>query len=137
MILAALAPVALAASAATTPQAQIEAAMAESATGWNSGDLDRFMSVYAGDAVYASGKDMARGKEEITRRYAGSFAGGANARGRLSFRPMAWRTLSNVHMLLVARWTLTPASAAAQTGLTTLVFERRKSGWQIISDHSS
>lgn len=142
MIGALLAPVAIAAAASPTPQATspaaaIEAEMAASAAGWNAGSLERFMGVYADDAVYASGKELARGKAAIASRYAKSFADGANSRGRLSFQPMAWRTISNVHMLLVARWMLAPADGSAQTGLTTLLFERRKEGWRIIADHSS
>jgi uncharacterized protein (TIGR02246 family) len=132
-----LAQAAIVASPAATPQAAIEAEMAASGAGWNAGALDRFMAVYAEDAVYASGKELARGKAEIAKRYAKSFAEGANSRGRLSFQPVAWRTISNVHMLLVSRWTLTPATGAAQSGLTTLLFERRKQGWRIIADHSS
>ncbi len=131
-----IAPIAIAAAAAT-PQAAIEAEMAASAAGWNAGSLDRFMAVYADDAIYASGRELARGKAEIARRYAASFSGATNSRGRLSLQPVAWRTISNVHMLLVARWTLKPANGEAQTGLTTLLFERRKEGWRIISDHSS
>lgn len=132
-----LAQAAIVASPAATPQAAIEAEMAASGAGWNAGALDRFMAVYAEDAVYASGKELARGKAEIAKRYARSFADGANSRGRLSFQPVAWRTISNVHMLLVSRWTLTPTTGAAQSGLTTLLFERRKQGWRIIADHSS
>lgn len=143
MIQALLMPVAAAAAViapqatAPTPQTAIEAEMAGSAAGWNSGSLERFMAVYADDAVYATGKELAGGKAAIAGRYAKSFADGANSRGRLSFQPVAWRTISNVHMLLVARWTLTPSAGEAQTGLTTLLFERRKEGWRIIADHSS
>lgn len=141
MIHALLAPMMIAAAVqaapAEAPTAAIETEMAASAAGWNAGSLERFMAVYADDAVYASGKDLARGKAAIAERYKKSFADGANSRGRLSFQPVAWRTISNVHMLLVARWTLTPAGGEPQTGLTTLLFERRKAGWRIISDHSS
>ncbi|MCD2315208.1 SgcJ/EcaC family oxidoreductase [Sphingomonas sp. IC-11] len=137
MIQAMLTPVAAAAAALASPQAAIEAEMAASAAGWNAGSLERFMAVYADDAVYASGKELARGKAAIASRYAKSFADGANSRGRLAFQPVAWRTISNVHMLLVARWSLTPAAGEAQGGLTTLLFERRKEGWRIIADHSS
>lgn len=141
MIHALLAPVMIAsavqAAPAEAPTAAIEAEMAASAAGWNSGSLERFMAVYADDAVYASGKELARGKAAIAARYEKSFADGANSRGRLSFQPVAWRTISNVHMLLVARWTLTPSAGEPQSGLTTLLFERRKAGWRIISDHSS
>ncbi len=124
---------------AATPQADIEAAMTASAAGWNAGDLDRFMAVYAPDAIYAAGGKLTRGKPAIAALYQKSFATGGNTRGKLTFQPMAWRTISNVHHLLVARWTLTPAAGAGkvETGLTTLLFERRKEGWRIISDHSS
>jgi uncharacterized protein (TIGR02246 family) len=132
-----LIPVALAAAASTTPQAEIERTMAASSAGWNAGDLDRFMAVYADDAVYVSGPELARGKAAIAQRYAKSFAAGTNTRGMLSLQPVAWRPLSAVHTLMVARWTLRSAQGVSQTGLTTLVFERRKTGWQIIVDHSS
>lgn len=126
-----------AAAAAATPQAQVEAGMADSAAGWNAGDLSRFVAIYAPDAIYASGSDVVRGREAISARYAKSFAAGGNTRGRLSFQPVAWRPLSAVHLVHVARWTLTSATGAPQSGLTTLLFERRKEGWRIISDHSS
>lgn len=127
-----------AAAAGVTPQAQVEAAMADSAAGWNAGDLTRFTAIYADDAVYVAGDAVVRGKDAIAARYAKSFANGGNTRGRLSFQSVMWRPLSAVHLLHVARWTLTPtAGATPQTGLTTLLFERRKEGWRIISDHSS
>ena len=137
MIHALLMPIALAAAPVATPQAEIENAMAASAAGWNAGNLDRFMAVYAEDAMYVSGKEVARGKAAIAQRYAKSFAAGGNTRGTLSFQPVAVRTLSSVHMLLLARWSLSPAAGEPQSGLTTLLFERRKAGWRIIADHSS
>ncbi|WP_375249497.1 YybH family protein [Sphingomonas sp.] len=142
MLIAPLIGMALVAAPAATAsgdaQAQISAAMTDSATGWNDGDLTRFMAIYADDAIYAAGKEIAGGREAIAARYAKSFAAGGNTRGRLSFQPLAWRRLSAVHMLFVARWTLTPPGGVApQTGVTTLLFERRKPGWRIISDHSS
>lgn len=132
-----LAPIALTVAAVASPQAAIEAELAASSAGWDAGDIERFIAVYADDAVYVSGKDVVRGKASIAQRYAKSFGVGANSRGVLSIQPVAWRTLSSVHMLLVARWTLTPPGAPPQVGLTTLLFERRKAGWRIISDHSS
>ena len=125
----------VAANPAEDPQADIEAALAASGAGWNAGDLDRFMAVYADDAIFTSGGAVKRGKAEIARSYARSVAGPANARGTLSVKPVVWRPLSQLHMLLVARWTL--AGATSESGLTTLQFERRKAGWQIIADHSS
>lgn len=132
-----LAPVVLVATAAASPQAEIESALTTSAAGWDDGNLERFVAIYADDAVFVSGGKIARGRAEIAKNYAKSFTGAANVRDRLSIQPVAWRTLSKVHVLFVGRWTLAPAGAAPQTGLTTLLFERRKAGWQIISDHSS
>ena len=124
-------------TATTSPQAAIEAALADSAAAWNAGDADRFMALYADDAIFAAGDTIARGKGEIAAHYAKSFAMGSTERGRLSLQPLAWRPLSAVHMLLVARWMLKPAAgAASEQGVTTLLFERRKAGWRIISDHS-
>lgn len=124
--------------AQTTPQAQITAAMNDSAAAWNRGDLKGFMALYAADALFAGGNTLKRDTNEIAAGYAKSFVPGGNARGKLSFEMLAWRTLSPVHQLLVARYTLTPADGAKpQQGLTTLLFERRKAGWKIISDHSS
>ena len=126
------------AAPAATPQADIEREMAASAAGWNAGDLAAFMACYAPDAIYVAGGKLVSGKDAIAAVYTKSFAAGSNTRGKLTFQPMAWRTISNVHQLLVARWTLTPRDGAkVETGLTTLLFERRKEGWRIISDHSS
>ena len=129
---------ALIAAPATDPRGDIEASMTTSAAGWNAGDLDRFVAVYADDAVFVTGKGLLRSKAEIMDHYRPSFAVGGNKRGKLSFRMLAWRTISNVHELLIARWALTPAGGGApETGMTTLLFERREQGWRIISDHSS
>ena len=134
-IAAAAAAVAQPVAAART---DIAASMTDSAAGWNAGNLDRFVAVYADDAMFATTKGLLRGKAEITDHYRPGFANGGNARGKLGFQMLAWRTISTVHQLLVARWTLTPGDGARpETGLTTLLFERRKEGWRIISDHSS
>ena len=112
----------------SAPQAAVQAAMAASTAGWNAGDLDRFVAIYAKDAMYVTSKGVVRGKAEIAERYRASFEAGGNVRGTLSMQMLAFRTLSDVHQLLVARWTLTPAGEGAkvETGLTTLVFERSR-----------
>lgn len=133
-----LAPVALIAAAPATDEAAragILAAMAASAAGWSAGDLERFMAIYADDAVYVTAKGLVRGKAAIAARYRASFTGGGNARGRLSFGETSFRRIDATHELMWARWTLT--GATSETGMTTLLFERRREGWRIVSDHSS
>ncbi len=121
--------------AAAARQGAIAAAMAASAAGWNAGDLDAFMAVYADDAVYVTAKGVVRGRAAIAARYAPSFQGGGNIRGRLEFEPLVERPLGPDRRLFVARWTL--RGREVQTGLTTLVFERRGPAWKIVADHSS
>ncbi len=126
----------LLAAAPATPQAAIAAAMADSAAGWNTGDLDRFMAVYADDAVYVTPKGLVRGKAAIAARYRPSFANGRNVRGALSFRMLGDRRIDATHHILFAEWVLT-GGVETQAGMTTLVFERRGERWQIVADHSS
>ena len=127
--------IAAAVQAAPASAGSIAAAMADSAAGWNAGDLDRFMALYADGAVYVTAKGVVEGKRAIAARYAPSFAKGGNRRGRLSFQPLVERPIDPEHRLYIARWRLD--SAKVQTGLTTLLFERRGGRWLIVSDHSS
>lgn len=141
MIVAALAlcaPVA-AAPAAPTALAQVEAAMGLSAAGWNAGSLERFVAIYADDATFVGKDGLVQGKAAIAARYRPSFAGRANSRGRLSFDFLGHRVIGAAQLLLFARWRLQPADSAkpAETGMTTLLFERRRDGWKIVADHSS
>ncbi|SFP62965.1 YybH family protein [Sphingomonas rubra] len=125
----------LAAQVAAAPASLLAAPMAASAAGWNAGDLTAFMAVYADDALFVTAKGVVRGKAAIAARYAPSFAKSGNTRGRLSFEPLVERTIDATHRLLVARWTLT--GAKVESGMTTLLFERRGGAWKIIADHSS
>ena len=127
---------AMLAAAPAGPQVAITAAMTDSAAGWNAGDLDRFMAVYAHDAVYVTPKGLLRGKAAIADRYRASFRNGGNARGKLSFRMLGGRPIDAAHHILFAQWVLTGA-VETTSGMTTLVFERRGDVWRIVADHSS
>ena len=125
-----------AAPAQVPAETAIRQAMEASVAGWNAGDLARFMAVYADDAVFVTPKGLLRGKEAIAAKYRPSFRGVGNARGTLTFAFLEMRGIDPRHALLFARWTLTGASTA-ESGMTTLVFERRGTLWRIIADHSS
>ena len=115
----------------------VATAMADSAAGWNTNDLDRFLAVYADDAVFVTGDGdgLARGKAAIAARYRKNYGATGKLRGTLSFKPIVERALDPTHRLYIARWTLT--GDKMKTGMTTLVFERRGDKWLILSDHSS
>ncbi len=127
---------AAAAPAQGSAETAIRQAMETSAAGWNAGDLARFMAVYADDAVFVTPKGLLRGKEAISTKYQPSFRGVGNARGTLTFAFLEMRGIDPRHAMLFARWTLTGPSTV-ESGMTTLVFERRGTAWQIIADHSS
>ncbi len=132
-------PFALIAATAAAPvpaETAIRQAMEASAAGWNAGDLARFMAVYADDAVFVTPKGLLRGKPAIADKYRPSFRGIGNARGTLSFAFLEMRGIDPRHTMLFARWTLTGPSTT-ESGMTTLVFARRGTVWQIIADHSS
>lgn len=127
------------------PRAQIEAAMAGSAQGWNRGDLDAFLDIYADDpgTSFTGSKGIERGLAPIRARYAKNYPGqfGPGDRPKrtlLSFVFEDFQLIGTTHAHLIARWTLTPAAGAAvQTGMTSLLFRRTVSGWKIVADHSS
>jgi len=134
-VMASVAPP-VAAADQTPASVQIRQAMEASAAGWNAGDLARFMAIYADDAVFVTAKRLLRGKTAIAAKYQPSFRGTGNARGTLSFTFVEMRGIDPAHAMLFARWTLTGANAS-ETGMTTLVFERRDGAWKVIADHSS
>ncbi len=129
----------------TSPRAQIEAAMSDSAQGWNRGDLDAFLAVYSHDpgTSFTGAKGVERGLGPIRARYAKNYAGqfGPGERPKhtlLSFGFEDFRLIGRTYAHLIARWTLTPAAGgAAQTGMTSLLFRREARGWKIVADHSS
>jgi uncharacterized protein (TIGR02246 family) len=120
----------------------VMAALQDSAAGWNAGDLDRFLAVYA-DApttTYVTATGLAHGKVEIASHYRVYFGGPKDAeRGKLSFEPLDFRLLDPTHALLIARYSVTPAGTRTEawSGPTSLVFEKRAEGWKIVADHSS
>jgi uncharacterized protein (TIGR02246 family) len=127
------------AAAAASPAAEATAVLMASGAGWNAGKLDDFAAAYAPDATFVTADGLVQGRGAIADHYRPSFVNGTNKRGKLSFDVMGSRIVSRAHVLLWARWRLQPADAAAkpETGMTTLLFERRPEGWRIISDHSS
>ncbi|MGO1304447.1 MAG: YybH family protein [Sphingomonas parapaucimobilis] len=132
-----LSPMAVHAAApvADPAEAAIRTAMLDSAQGWSMGDLDRFMAIYAPDAVFVGSKGLIQGKPAIADSYRKSFAGGANSRGQLRFDFLHLKRIGD-RRILFARWNLS-GGAKSESGMTTLIFERRADGWKIISDHSS
>ncbi|MEG3180500.1 YybH family protein [Sphingomonas sp. LT1P40] len=127
------------------PRIQIQAAMEDSAEGWNAGNLDAFLAVYADDpgTSFTGAKGIERGLAPIRARYAAKYVdqfgpGDRPKRTALTFQFEDFQLIGKTHAHLIARWTLTPAAGGtAMTGMTSLLFRREAKGWKIIADHSS
>lgn len=128
------------ASAASAEQGAVEAAMADSAAGWNAGDLARFMAVYSEtpETSFVTREGVLRGKAVMSERYRTKYDfANAAKRGVLTFETLDFRLLDPTHAIYVGRYTLTYADGKTQSGPTSLVFARESGGWKIIADHSS
>lgn len=118
----------------------VTAALAESAAGWNSGNLDRFMGIYSEDPAtsFVSKDGLLRGRETLAERYRTKYTFADPARrGSLSFETLDFRLLGADHALYVGRYTLVYPDGKTLSGPTSLVFAREGDSWRIVADHSS
>lgn len=109
-----------------------------SAAGWNAGDLDAFMAVYAesGETTYVGGSGLRVGYDAIRERYAPLFRPGAD-RDSLRFEDLRVRALGSDVALGVARYVLHDGREVTGAGPFTLVLRRVGDEWRIVHDHSS
>lgn len=125
---------------ATTARSGVEAAMTDSAAGWNAGDLARFMRIYsdAPDTSFVTKEGVLRGKAVMAERYRTRYDfENVAKRGLLSFATLDFRLLDRAHALYIGRYTLRGGDGSVQSGMTSLVFRKEAGGWRIIADHSS
>ncbi|CAN5622324.1 DUF4440 domain-containing protein [soil metagenome] len=125
--------------APASAQHAVERAMADSAAGWNAGNVARFMAIYsaAPDTSFVVKDGLIRGKPAMIARYREryDFADAAK-RGTLTFTTLDFRELGPAHALYIARYLLTYPDGKTASGPTTLVFAREHGTWRIIADHS-
>ena len=107
-----------------------------SATYWNQGQLDRFMTSYENSpsTTYVSSKSIIHGYDAIREHYASTYRGGHT--GTLSFSDLSTRPLGQDFAVVVARWHLAMHDKSHPSGIFSLVLHRSGSGWHIITDHS-
>jgi uncharacterized protein (TIGR02246 family) len=123
--------------------AAIEAAMTDSAAGWNAGDMDRFLAVYSADpqTSFVGSGGLVRGRAAMEERYREAYDWSQPdpaERGVLTFETEEVRPLGPDHALFIGRYMLTyPDGRDPATGYTSLVFAREGGSWRIIADHSS
>ncbi|UYY78325.1 DUF4440 domain-containing protein [Sphingomonas sp. R1] len=118
----------------------IDAAMAQSITGWNAGQVDRFLEVYsdAPETSFVAGEGLVRGKPAMKARYQTRYSFDDPAkRGVLTIERLDYRPLGRGYALYIGRYTLSYPDGHTASGPTSVVFHHEAGGWKIIADHSS
>lgn len=121
---------------AAEARAGVTALLAHGAGAWNRGDLDGFISDYAPDATFVTGRGVVRGAAAIRERYAPRFGPGG-VRDSLSFRDIEVDLLGLDVANAVAFYVLMRGDSVTATGPTSLVVRRVEGRWRIVHDHSS
>lgn len=119
-------------------RSRVEAMLEASAEGWNAGELDVFMAVYADSpaTTYVGGSGLRVGYEAIRERYAPLFRPGAD-RDSLRFEDLRVRALGPDVALGISRYVLQEGGEVTGSGPFTLVLSRVGDEWRIVHDHSS
>jgi ketosteroid isomerase-like protein len=110
--------------------------MHQSAEDWNNANLDAFMAIYdtASTFMFPTGPvGLARMRDNYERAF---FKNGKPIQN-LRFEDMVVRPLGNDHALLTGKFVLHGNNLPDKTGVYTLVFINRSTGWKLLHDHSS
>ncbi len=113
--------------------------LTDSAVAWNRGDLDQFMDSYEHSpaTVMVGSKGLIRGWGMLRGHYRQAY-GGKKGFGVLSFSDFEATALGPDYAVLYGRYHLMrPAATKEDTGVFDLIMHRTRSGWRIVSDHTS
>lgn len=118
-------------------EAQMRAALAESAAAWNRGDLRGHLAIYD-ESVTAMTKSGPRpGIAPIEAAFLRSYFRDGKPKQALRLENVAVRKLSAESALMTGRFLLSGGGEPEQSGWFTLVWLRTPSGWKVVHDHSS
>jgi ketosteroid isomerase-like protein len=118
--------------------AEVETMFARSASAWNRGDLDTFMTDYLpGDrTTYVTSKGVIHGPAAIRERYAPRFAPGG-VHDSLSFVGTEVDIVAPDVLNVISYYVLMRGDSVVARGPTSLVMVRENGRLRIVHDHSS
>jgi beta-aspartyl-peptidase (threonine type) len=120
------------------PHAEISAMLAHSATAWNRGDLQGFMSDYMKDSTsYVAGRYVQYGWQPLYDRYERVYFAPGKHRDSLSFDSLHVHPLAPDAAYATARFTLLRGDSITASGPFTLILRKADGGWRIVHDHTS
>jgi ketosteroid isomerase-like protein len=119
-------------------RAGIDAALAHSVAGWNSGNLGRFMALYLDDnrTTYAATPAYLHGRAAISAYYASSFKPGAQ-RDSLRLEHIEVDSLTPAIAEVMGFYVLSRGDSTTGHGPTSLVMQRVQGTWYVVHDHSN
>ena len=115
----------------------IQAILQNQTAAWNKGDLDAFMVGYwKSDSLVFMGKSgPTYGYKNTLANYKKNYPDTSHI-GKLHFDIVSIKSLGKSYFFVIGKWFL-QRSVGNVNGVYTLVFRKTKTGWKIISDHSS
>lgn len=104
---------------------------------WNRGDVEKFVSYYSEDCVFA-GSEVSKGRAGVLARYKRTYPN-KDAMGRTTFSDLEVQLLGKQYAKVLGRWRLERSAAAggATGGFFTLIVRKQARNWMIIHDHTS
>lgn len=114
----------------------IRAVLDSSAAGWNRGDLDAYLGLYAPDVTSASGNGFVAGRDSAEAVMRRGFWRTGRPVQQLHYEHLDTRLLGADHALVTGQFVLTGAGRPDRTGWFTTIWRRTPAGWRCIHDHS-
>lgn len=122
---------------ASAQEKEIRQVMANQQAAWNRGDMAGFMEGYwrSDSLQFIGANGLTYGWATTLKNYQKSYST-PEKMGKLAFTEVRVKPLGGKYALVTGRWTLVRKDDDAPAGIYTLVFQKFKDGWKIISDHT-
>jgi ketosteroid isomerase-like protein len=106
------------------------------AEGWNKGDLNQYLSAYVKEATEMLSTGPAGGVEVIEKTMKEGFWKTGKPLQNLRYENLVVRMLGKKNALVTGQYVLSGAGRPDRKGWFTTVWEKTKTGWKMIHDHS-
>ena len=111
--------------------------MTDQQTAWNNGNIDGYMQGYwkNDSLLFIGSKGPTYGWQKTLDNYKKSYPN-KEKMGILEFSDIQVKILGKKHAYVFGKWKLVRTNDSPN-GIYTLIFEKFKNGWKIISDHTN
>jgi uncharacterized protein (TIGR02246 family) len=117
-------------------EADIKAVLEITATGWNTGDLSKYLFAYVPEATEMLSTGPTGGVEAIEKTMKEGFWKTGRPLQQLRYESVVVRMLGKDNALVTGQYVLSGADRPDRKGWFTTVWARTKAGWRMIHDHS-